>query len=112
MLNELVKGRASCHKTLLQIYINGSHLLCVQLASYLERGPLMWKILLHLHVNQNPNPMVMMMIQRKVLKKCYLPQIIYVLRLSIDWVADLKKILTMIKNDFYSYHAKPRCILF
>ena len=27
-------------------------LLCVQLASYLERGPLMWMIPLHLHVNQ------------------------------------------------------------
>ena len=25
---------------------------CVQLASYLERGPLMWRMLLHLHVNQ------------------------------------------------------------
>ena len=28
-------------------------LLCVQLASYLERGPLMWMMPLHLHVNQN-----------------------------------------------------------
>ena len=27
-------------------------LLCVQLASYLERGPLMWMMPLHLHVNQ------------------------------------------------------------
>ena len=27
-------------------------LLCVQLASYLERGPLMWTMPLHLHVNQ------------------------------------------------------------
>ena len=27
-------------------------LLCVQLASYLERGPLMWMMSLHLHVNQ------------------------------------------------------------
>ena len=27
-------------------------LLFVQLASYLERGPLMWKMPLHLHVNQ------------------------------------------------------------
>ena len=27
-------------------------LLCVQLASYLERGPLMWIMPLHLHVNQ------------------------------------------------------------
>ena len=27
-------------------------LLCVQLASYLEGGPLMWMIPLHLHVNQ------------------------------------------------------------
>ena len=29
-----------------------SDLLCVQLASYLERGPLIWMIPLHLHVNQ------------------------------------------------------------
>ena len=28
-------------------------LLCVQLASYLERGPLMWMMPLHLHINQN-----------------------------------------------------------
>ena len=27
-------------------------MLCVQLASYLERGPLMWMMPLHLHVNQ------------------------------------------------------------
>ena len=27
-------------------------LLCVQLASYLERGPLMWIMPLHLHINQ------------------------------------------------------------
>ena len=27
-------------------------LLCVQLASYLEGGPLMWMMQLHLHVNQ------------------------------------------------------------
>ena len=27
-------------------------LLCVQLASYLERGPLMWMMPLHMHVNQ------------------------------------------------------------
>ena len=27
-------------------------LLCVQLASYLERGPLMWMVPLHLHINQ------------------------------------------------------------
>ena len=27
-------------------------LLCVQLASYLERGPLMWMMPLHLHINQ------------------------------------------------------------
>ena len=27
-------------------------LLCEQLASYLERGPLMWMMPLHLHVNQ------------------------------------------------------------
>ena len=27
-------------------------LLCMQLASYLERGPLMWMMPLHLHVNQ------------------------------------------------------------
>ena len=26
---------------------------CVQLASYLERSPLMWMMLLHLHVNLN-----------------------------------------------------------
>ena len=30
-------------------------LLCVQLASYLERGPLMWMMPLHLHVNQKPD---------------------------------------------------------
>ena len=30
-------------------------LLCVQLASYLERGPLKWMMLLHLHVNQKSN---------------------------------------------------------
>ena len=27
-------------------------LLCVQLASYLERGPMMWMMPLHQHVNQ------------------------------------------------------------
>ena len=27
-------------------------LLCVQLANYLERGPLIWMMPLHLHVNQ------------------------------------------------------------
>ena len=30
-------------------------LLCVQLASYLERGPLKWMMPLHLHVNQKSN---------------------------------------------------------
>ena len=30
-------------------------LLCVQLASYLERGPLMWMMPLHLHVNKKPD---------------------------------------------------------
>ena len=33
-------------------------LLCVQLASYLERGPLMWMMPLHLHVNQKPDYMI------------------------------------------------------
>ena len=28
-------------------------LLCMQLASYLEGGPLMWMMPLHLHLNQN-----------------------------------------------------------
>ena len=28
------------------------YLLCLQLASYLERGPLLWMMPLHLHVNQ------------------------------------------------------------
>ena len=31
---------------------SGVRLLCMQLASYLERGPLMWMMSLHLHVNQ------------------------------------------------------------
>ena len=42
-------------------------LFCVQLASYLERVPLMWKMLLHLHVNQNP----MMMVHSKNLNFLY-----------------------------------------
>ena len=58
---QLVKGRASCHKMSLQIYKQQSYpkedLLCVQLASYLEKGPLMWKM----QVNQNPMMMMMMM---------------------------------------------------
>ena len=33
----------------------GDQVLCVQLASYLERGPLMWMMPLHLHVNQKSN---------------------------------------------------------
>ena len=37
-------------------------LLCLQLASYLERGPLMWMMPLHLPVNQKPNYDDMMMI--------------------------------------------------
>ena len=36
-------------------------LLCVQLASYLERGPLMWMMPLHLHFNQKSNYDDMMM---------------------------------------------------
>ena len=38
-------------------------LLCVQLASYLERGPLMWMMPLHLHVNQKSVYNMMMMSQ-------------------------------------------------
>ena len=32
---------------------SGVRLLCVQLASYLEGGPPMWMMPLHMHVNQN-----------------------------------------------------------
>ena len=35
-------------------------LLCLQLASYLERGPLMWMMPLHLHVNQKSDYDIMM----------------------------------------------------
>ena len=36
-------------------------LLCVQLARYLERGPLMWMMPLHLHVNQKSDYDMMIM---------------------------------------------------
>ena len=35
---------------------------CLQLASYLEGGPLLWMMLLHLHVSQKEPMMMMMMI--------------------------------------------------
>ena len=41
-------------------------LLCVQLASYLERGPLMWMMPQHLHVNQKSDYDMMMMIRGQV----------------------------------------------
>ena len=41
-------------------------LLCVQLASYLERGPLMWMTPLHLHVNQKSDYDDMMISIRRV----------------------------------------------
>ena len=34
----------------------------VQLANFLERGPLMWKMLIYMHVNQNMMMMMMMML--------------------------------------------------
>ena len=37
-------------------------LLCMQLASHLERGPLMWMIPLHMHVNKKQSNYDMMMI--------------------------------------------------
>ena len=40
-----------CHEWKLTT-VDPQDLLCVQLASYLERGPLMWMMPLHLHVNQ------------------------------------------------------------
>ena len=67
-MSELVKGRAFCHKTLLQIYKYAvlpklRTALCA--ASQLPGGsPLMWKMLLHLHVNQNF--MMMMMFNKNI----------------------------------------------
>ena len=51
---ETAVSGSSCQLTLMK-GVPGDQvwdLLCVQLASYLERGPLMWMMPLHLHVNQ------------------------------------------------------------
>ena len=60
-MSELVKGRASCHKTLLQMAVLSKvkSALCAA-SQLLKKGSLMWKMLLHLNVNQNP----MMMIEK------------------------------------------------
>ena len=70
-MSELGKGKASCHKTLLQHTIalpKVRSALCA--ASQLHGGgPLMWKMLLHLHVNQNP--MMMMIASQYSLAGCF-----------------------------------------
>ena len=64
-------------------------LLCVQLASYLDRGPLMWMMPLHLHVNQKSD--YNMMIYYLILITVRLPGI-FVLKVTLKKWKKIKSV--------------------
>ena len=87
-------------------------LLCVQLASYLERGPLMWMMPLHLHANQKSDYDDMTSPAGLVGGKSYSPLWHYQPQLRTDHTSHVLVSIAKFDKTFTLFHCFCTCLKF